>query len=321
MKYKKCHLILIFGIFLLIANPSIFTESSNQSSPKTARIIYDPPIHIDSDSDFVSMGLDGSGNSISPYIISDYVIDVSGFLNNGILIEDTTKYFIIQNCTIYTDYIGIRIDNVGSGTALIRNNTCISKSYDGGGLAASGNNVQFVNNTCINFAQGIHTNQAINMKIINNTIRNSTYQGINIRYTSNSIIRGNLIMDSTQYAIVIVISSSNNNHIYSNTIIGELYLENANIDGSNADIPTSQAYDGGSSNFWFNETSQIGNYWSDCRGSRYKIDGSADSIDKFPLNCGPIIPGYIGIGVISLVIVFLSVIGYFITNRKAQIRS
>ena len=176
-------------------------------------------------------------------------------------------------------------------------------------------------NTCINFAQGIHTNQAINMKIINNTIRNSTYQGINIRFTSNSIIQGNLIVDSTQYAIAIVISVSSNNHIYSNTIIGNVYSENANIDGANAGIPTSQAYDGGSSNFWHNETSQIGNYWSDCKGSRYRIEGSGDSVDQFPMNCVPIISGYFGIGVISLVLVFLSVIGYFTTHRKVQIQS
>ena len=128
-------------------------------------------------------------------------------------------------------------------------------------------------------------------------------------------------MDSTQYAIVIVISVSSNNHIYSNTIIGEVYSENANIDGADADIPTSLAHDGGSSNFWYNGSSQTGNYWSDCRGSRYRIDGSAESVDKFPMNCGPIIPGYFGIGVISLVLVFLSVIAYFITHRKVQIQS
>ena len=182
--------------------------------PKGASLVFDPSILIDSDSDFIALGFDGNGDSINPYLIKDFMIDVSGN-DNGIFISGTTKHFIIQNCTITTEYIGIRVDDVADGTALIRNNTCTSKNNNGGGIAVAGTNVMIVNNTCNEFIQGIHSNVASDIHIINNTILNSAWQGINIRFTSNSEIIGNLIKNSEEHAIAIVKSNSSGNVVYS----------------------------------------------------------------------------------------------------------
>jgi parallel beta-helix repeat protein len=312
---KKCKLILIFSIVFFGLNASFISEKSTEV-PNGAPIISDPSIYIDSDSDFISLGFDGNGDSSNPYLIQDLVIDVSGS-DNGIFISGTTKYFIIQNCSIATEYIWIRVDDVSAGTAIIRNNTCISKNNDGGGIGVAGTDVMVVNNTCIGFIQGIHTNQASEIHIINNTILDSAWQGINIRYTSNSEIIGNTIKFSEEHAIAIVKSSSSGNVVYSNNIIENTETNSYIIDGVSMGRPSSQGYDEGVNNYWYNVPTQIGNYWSDCSGSGvYSIDGSSGSMDEFPINCGDsrAIPGFIGILLISVMCILG--LSYFIKRNK-----
>lgn len=308
MHSRKCKFVIIFSVILMIAMFSQFLNKTIQI-PTSSHSYTDPPFVIDSDADFIAIGFSGSGNVSSPYVISDYIIDVSGY---GILVQGTTKHFIIQNCTIYTDYIGIRIDNVAAGTAIIQNNTCIAKSYDGGGIAASGNGILIWNNTCRNFAQGVHTNQASNIQIYNNSIYNSTYQGINIRHTSNSVICGNWIKDCREYAIAIVLSLSSGNRVHSNFVEGNTYADEVNVDGIDRGKPNSQAFDEGNNNTWES------NCWSDYKGKGdYCIDGPADSVDSNPVNCfnNRVISGFLGIGLISLTIV-VAIVLYSNTRRS-----
>lgn len=71
--------------------------------------------------------------------------------------------------------------------------------------------------------------------------------------------------------------------------------------------PSSQGYDEGVNNYWYNATTQIGNYWSDSsRSGGYSIDGSSGSMDEFSINCGDsrIIPGFIGVILISVPCIF-----------------
>ncbi len=307
MNYKKCKFVISFSLYVLILT-AICSNVFSLEPPNTSLNTFDPAIYIDSDGDFVALGFEGSGNATHPYLIQNLNIDVSGS-NNGIFISSTTKYFIIQNCTISTEYIGIRIDNVASGTAIIRNNTCVSKTNDGGGIGISGSNVWIIENNCSNFAQGIHCNMASNIHIINNSISNSSFQGINIRYTSNSELIGNRICDSKEHAIAIVKTSSSSNVVYSNIIRDLTFSDNYRIDGAEKGRQNSQGYDEGTDNVWYNETTQIGNKWLDhhpCDTGSYSIDGPANSIDLYPeaileTYC-PLrrIPGYYGLGLVSL---------------------
>ena len=47
---------------------------------------------------------------------------------------------------------------------------------------------------------------------------------------------------------------------------------------------TSQAYDGGTKNVWFDSQNLEGNYWSDWSGTgSYSIDGYGGTVDSYPL--------------------------------------
>ena len=63
----------------------------------------------------------GAGTLSDPYRIENRIINTD--LDFGILITSTTKYFIIQNCTITGSAGGIYIHSIARDTCLIRNNT------------------------------------------------------------------------------------------------------------------------------------------------------------------------------------------------------
>ncbi|MHA1503447.1 MAG: hypothetical protein ACTSSB_16570 [Candidatus Heimdallarchaeota archaeon] len=81
---------------------------------------YEPPnqegvslsyIDITQDSDFtVKYNFPGSGTVLTPYIIENYQLNYSD--GTAISIKDTTKNFIIRNCTLHNCQTGIVIMNV-----------------------------------------------------------------------------------------------------------------------------------------------------------------------------------------------------------------
>ena len=93
-------------------------------------------IIIDSDSDFLDYDFSGNGTQENPYIIEDFRIGASGANSFGISLSNTYSYVIIRKCIIYSDFVGIRLMDVASGTVWIINNTCISTSGDGGELVS-----------------------------------------------------------------------------------------------------------------------------------------------------------------------------------------
>ncbi len=81
------------------------------------------PISITSDSGFTSANgvSDGAGTEASPYIIENWDITLtSSDSQPGIRIRNTTKYFIVRNCTVVDGAVpnemGIHLDNVSNGT-------------------------------------------------------------------------------------------------------------------------------------------------------------------------------------------------------------
>ena len=54
-------------------------------------------LEIRSDSDFETFNFPGSGTIEDPYIISNHTLKQTTY---GILVEETTKHFIITNCYI-----------------------------------------------------------------------------------------------------------------------------------------------------------------------------------------------------------------------------
>ncbi|NHJ87752.1 MAG: hypothetical protein FK734_19985 [Asgard group archaeon] len=242
------------------------------------------PILIDSNSDFETLGFPGNGSISNPYIIQSLNITATGVLSIGIKVTLTTCHFEIKDCIILSDYIGIFIDQIASGTAKITENICISNTGDGGGIGLSNTNgCNITNNECSYFMQGIHLNGGSSNYISGNIINSNYYQGINIRHSDSNIITHNWISDSEQHGLALVYTSSNN-IIHHNHFINNSKADDYEIDGTTTGVIISQGYDEGSNNFWYDTEGKYGNHWSDYNGKGdYSIDGPSNSLDIYPL--------------------------------------
>jgi len=241
------------------------------------------PFIIDSDSDFVANGFKGSGTRDDPYVIEGLHILSRGNMSNAIEVRNTRAYFIILHCEIKADYIGILIDKVAAGTASVIGNVITGNLNTGGGIVLGANGVRVIDNNCTGLSEGIHINYANDCVIAGNHLNQNKYHGLSIRYSDGNLIVNNTVVGNGAHGIF-VIRSSERNQIYNNTLI-----DNANIDSYDWDEiyhfeVKSQALDEGVGNTWYNEELKLGNRWSDYGGQgEYKIDGSKNFVDKYPV--------------------------------------
>ena len=104
---------------VLISILLISTVVISISIPLTIRyrLPSDGTIRITSDNDFLKYNLSGEGTKDNPFIIESRNINSTD--NVGILVKDTTKYFIIRNNFLLSNYeYGIYIENIASKTAI-----------------------------------------------------------------------------------------------------------------------------------------------------------------------------------------------------------
>ena len=282
-------LALLMFICLIILTPNEISSSSNEDDYKDLSfyVVHDP-IEILNDTAFSLYGFDGSGTEEDPYIIENYEIESFGFLSNGIYVTGTTAHFVIRNCYLLAEYIGINVHDVAADTAQIFNNTCIGTTDMGGGIGVSSTwGCSIINNTCSNHASSIHTNEARNIIISGNLVSDCLYHGIGIRYTSSTDIIGNEIKNCSMYGVAIVGFTSSYNYVYQNTFTDNGKVETYNIDNERFGEINSQAYDEGYMNTWYDEEKKIGNYYSDYSGrGDYAIDGPSESVDIYPQKIG-----------------------------------
>ncbi len=222
MKIGNLGSIALIGIILSSAMfPAIsimrFHGSAGVDSPSMAE---DSPILVDGDSGWATVpGITGDGSPGNPYIIKDKVIDAGGS-GDGILIQNTSKWFVIRNCTVsYSAAMplaGIHLVNVTNG--LIEQNNCTS---NGGGIFvettctnitirgnnATGNDFGIVvykmcsnvtvvsNNASANVYEGIEVSKNCTViRVENNSISNNQYEGFLLSYnvTFSDFIRNNI---------------------------------------------------------------------------------------------------------------------------------
>jgi parallel beta-helix repeat protein len=190
------------------------------------------------------------------------------YFNNirGIVLR-YTDHTIITNNTCYTNSQGIhlyRCDSVTLSQNTLRDNNI--------GIYSSASDYSvIINNTCSNNSEGIRDSSSRGVFIAENICSKNIY-GIYLSGTDYSTITSNSLEENSNYGIYLV-SGCNDNLIHHN-----LFLDN-NPSG------TSQACDDGVRNIWFDETSNEGNHWTDWIGlGSYSIDGSAGSVDPFPLD-------------------------------------
>ncbi|NPD88910.1 MAG: hypothetical protein HGN29_09295 [Asgard group archaeon] len=86
----------------------------------------------------------------------------------------------------------------------------------------------------------------------------------------------------------------------------------------------SQAYDGGKETLWYEKETKEGNYWSDWKGrGKYRIDGSANSKDPYPLdiNLHPFrskVPYIVLPSCLLLLVIGVLLYGFVIRKRRKK---
>ncbi|MFW9852674.1 MAG: right-handed parallel beta-helix repeat-containing protein [Candidatus Thorarchaeota archaeon] len=279
-------LIVLFAF--LLSNQHNYTKSVDTIFTNKTLILTDHvPIEIDSNSDFETLGCPGDGSLDDPYIIENYNIESTGALSYGIYITGTTAHFIIRNCYIVQDYFGIYIREVTPYTSKIINNTCLGKTNTSIGIVVETRGCSVINNTCYNSSQGIRLILAKFITIKGNRISNCYDQGINIHLSYSNNITYNELTNCTEFGVALVGGLSYYNLVHHNIFINNAFVETYDIDGELFGNITSQAYDDGHQNTWYDEESKTGNYYSDYTGKGdYLINGDAESVDIYPKRVG-----------------------------------
>ena len=245
----------------------------------------------------------GDGSWDTPYVLENFVINASTSpIGCGILIENSSVYFRIENCTIFDAYGGgssaIRCNNVSNAT-IIDNNCSNNDAWGGihfyGYLGGCNNNTISGNIVNDNLYAGIVI-EGDNNLISGNTAKNNPGGNLGLLYSNHNNITGNTVsggagiylyysdintltenlITNCVWGIVFdpTVSSSDGNLVYNNQFINN----------------TIHALDNGTNNQW---NLDIGNYWDDYGGvdldddgigdTPYTVGGSAGTKDYFPI--------------------------------------
>lgn len=191
-----------------------------------------------------------SGTQNDPHIIENVTIDAGG-LGSAILIENSSAFFIIRNCTLTNsgsgNNAGIFLNHTSNGYLV--DNNCSNNNYNGICLHDKCNNNILLNNTAnnndnhgiileinctdntilgniasYNTARGIVLAQHCNNNsILENEVKNNDDRGMVLSgQSNNNTISGNIVNDNN-FGISIS-SNSNNNTISGNTANDNYYV-------------------------------------------------------------------------------------------------
>jgi len=194
--------------------------------------------------------------------------------DSGIQLDNSLESNITYNKCTNNGFHGIYLQNCLSANVV--NNTCNSNKICGVILYASFGSF-IINNTSINNnIYGIYLDASWNTQIINNTIENNSHNGLHLYISDQCFIKCNAFIENNKYALFLE-TGSDENVIHHNT------FHYNNLGGM------SQACDNGLNNAFYEATTNQGNYWSNWQSGSYFIDGSANSVDPYPLG-EPLVP-------------------------------
>ncbi len=183
---EKVVVIVLTLMFLSLGQTAIIVEFNQSLTPDTVRqehqfsISYTDhaPISIVNDQDFPDQGWPGNGTFIDPYLIDGINVTTTG---DCITIQNTRKYFIVSNSLLASDQqtgSGIRILNATYGTVI--NCSVMTRQY------------------------GAYLDRAVNCTIRNNTIIDTSMNGIRVWDCANIILHKNTITDTDADAIYLM---------------------------------------------------------------------------------------------------------------------
>ena len=278
-------------IFLFLLSSAL---NNNVSAYDESLLVQSEKIVIQSDDDFEVLGFSGSGTEADPYLIENLEI-IPGTFYDNIEIVNTTKHFIIRNCHLKSGFMGISVTDVAEGTVQILenfiegnqkyaiwleniNDAYIAKNILGPDtiVGVRLENCSFVtiteNTADDNNGAGIIFANSDHIVVTKNIVTNNEYIGVETKFSNDSLIAYNQIEHQSEYGIKLSLGSCNN------------IIHHNNVIGNNLGTGEPQAYDGGSSNLWYDEATLEGNYWDDWNGEgEYSILGTANCCDLYPL--------------------------------------
>ena len=149
--------------------------------------LVNSPININGNTQLANQSSSGDGSSGNPYIIENYIISNCPSNTNGVYIQNTNKYFILNNITVFHCYYGFHFTNITFGRII--NSFSISNTYMGFMLDSYSLNSLSNNTLSNNIATGNYWNFYIassNNMVVNNVASNGI--GFDLLGSKNTFI-------------------------------------------------------------------------------------------------------------------------------------
>ncbi len=162
-------------------------------------------IEIKNDKDFKKYKFPGNGSVSNPYLIEN--LSIIRAKKRGISISNTSKYFVIRNCTLgYNLFNGINIQYIKNGTAKIYDNVCFGHSAEGINIVSS-DYLEVYNNTCFDNKIELNIESSKHCYVANNHLYRSreitgqerfVYSGLILKNSFFVTIDNNKITQTTR---------------------------------------------------------------------------------------------------------------------------
>jgi hypothetical protein len=259
----------VLFIGMLIVSTIQTVESRTAQNPISLLTIH-APIRINSDAQFTAPNgvSKGTGSLANPYVIENLQIDGNGY-RYCLYIGNTTKHFVISNCSLYganSSYVGHNLWIVNAKNGTIHNNTIFNAiGYSIYMAFCSQFNVT-TNTIRDSYDTGISIEGSCNNTIANNTIHGMHYNGIYVGLAFDDppmhqfSCKYNLIYGNMIYSNGIGISLSNpsiNNTMWKNALFNNSFnAQDATLDMNNPN----------GTNIWWQTYNDGGNWWGDYDG-------------------------------------------------------
>ena|GEM_PF-4311295 len=128
---RRQRLALAVALTMMLSSIAVVATAGRQASPAPlkARALYaaHDPIYVAGDLDWDAYGFPGLGSESDPYVISGY--DIAGIGADAIHIQDTSAYYVVQDCYAHGDGYGVFLSNAPNGTLVDVN--CSENANDG----------------------------------------------------------------------------------------------------------------------------------------------------------------------------------------------
>jgi parallel beta-helix repeat protein len=244
-------------------------ENTKNKCPSSKHSQYNPhePIYIHGNDEFTEENgvTSGEGTEDNPYIIEGW--DINAASEDGIVILNVSRFFIIRNCYIHDGGIekdGIAFYNVTNGAIkhniITRNRNGIVFRHQHPGKESSDNNVISHNSITLNTKQGIcfqHLGKGwhCNNVITHNDISSNSGGIYMITSAENQILYNN-ITSNNGYGILLERCKGGGEY---NLIHHNNFIDNMGEEGQVCERGTPL-------NYWNDSYPSGGNYWSDYTG-------------------------------------------------------